>query len=154
MNWFSHAGRGWRQDLLTYNSCSSSLRDYPRVLSRRYCSKGTCVGENGRPLTSPSIKHDHISQFSRSVLSDSLRPHGLQHGRLPCPSPTPCACSSACSLGRRCHPTISSSVVPFSSCLQYSAASGSFPMSQFFASGDQNIVASASVSVPPMNIQD
>ena len=71
-------------------------------------------------------------QFSRSVVSDSLRPHGLQHARPPCPSPTPGACSNSCPLIRWCHPTNSSSVVPFSSCPQSLPASGSFPMSQFF----------------------
>ena len=88
-----------------------------------------------------------------SVLSDSLWPHGLQHARLPCPSPTPGACST-CPLSWWCHPTISSSVVPFSSCLQSLPASASFPMSQFFTSGGQSIGASASASVLPMNIQD
>ena len=89
-----------------------------------------------------------------SVLSDSLWPHGLQHARLPCPSPTPGACLNSYPLSRWCHPTISSSVVPFSSCLQFFSASGSFPMSRLFASGSQGIGASASVSVLPMNIQD
>ena len=70
-------------------------------------------------------------QLSCSVMTDSLRPHGLQHSRLPCPSPTPRACSESCPLSRWCHPTISSSVIPFSSCLQSFPASGSFPMSQF-----------------------
>ena len=87
-----------------------------------------------------------------SVMASSLRPHGLQHARLPCPSPTPGACSNSCPLNRWCHPTISSSVVPFSSCLQSFPASGSFPVSQFFASGGQSIGASASASVLPMNI--
>ena len=85
-------------------------------------------------------------------MSDSLSPHGLQHSRLPCPSPTPRACSNSCPSGWLCHPTISSSVVPFSSCFQSFPASGSFPMSQF-SSGGQNIGVSASVSVLPMNIQ-
>ena len=80
--------------------------------------------------------------------------HGLQQTRLPCPSPTPGACSNSCPSSRWCHPTISSSVVPFSSRLQSSPASGSFPKSQFFASGGQSIEASASASVLPMNIQD
>ena len=93
-------------------------------------------------------------QYSHSVVSDSVWPHGLQHTRLLCPSPTPRACSNSCPLSRWCHPTISSSVVPFSSCLQSFTASGSFPMSQFFASGDQSIGVSASASVLPMNIQD
>ena len=89
-------------------------------------------------------------QFSCSVVSDPLRPHGLQHARLPCPSPTPGACSNLWC--RWCHPTISFSVVPFSSYLQSFPASGSFPVSQFFASGGQSIGASASALVPPMNI--
>ena len=87
-------------------------------------------------------------------MSDSLWSCGLQHARLPCPSPTPRACSNSCPSSRWCHPTISSSVVPFSSCLQSFPAWGSFPMSQFSASGGQSIGASASASVLPMNIQD
>ena len=87
-------------------------------------------------------------------VSDSLRPNGLQHTRLPCPSPTPGAYSNSCSLSQWCHPTISSSVVPFSSSLQSFPASGSFQINQFFASGDQSIAVSASASVLPMNIQD
>ena len=83
----------------------------------------------------------------------SLQPHGLQHTRLPCPSLSPGACSNSCPLSQWCHPTISSSVVPFSSCLQSSPTSGSFPMSQFFPSGGQSIGASASASVLPMNTQ-
>ena len=100
--------------------------------------------------------HSFISsvQFSCTVKYDSLRPHGLQHARLPCPSPTPGACSNSCPSSQWNHPTISSSVVPFSSCLQSFPASGSFPMSQFFTSGCQSIGASASASVLPMNIQD
>ena len=92
-------------------------------------------------------------QFSCSM-SDSLRSHGLQHPRAPCPSPTPGACSNPCPLSRWYDPTISSSVVPFSSRLQSFSASGSFQMSQFFASGGQSIGVSASASVLPMNIQD
>ena len=94
-----------------------------------------------------------VSQFSCSVVSDSLQLHGPQHSRLPCPSPTPGACSNSCPSSRWCHPTISSSVVPFS-CLQSSPASGSFPMSQFFVSGSQSIRASVLASVLPMNTQD
>ena len=89
-----------------------------------------------------------------SVVSDSLQPYGLQHARLPCPSPTPGACSHSCPSSRWCYSTISSSVVPFSSCLWSFSASGSFPMNLFFASGGQSIGASASASVLPMNIQD
>ena len=93
-------------------------------------------------------------QFSCSVVSNSLQPHGLQHARLPCPSPTPGACSNSCPLSQWCHPTISSSVIPFPSCLQSCPESGSFLMSQLFASGGQSIGASASASVLPMNIQE
>ena len=91
-------------------------------------------------------------QFSHSVVSDSLQPHGLQHARPPCPWPTPTACSNSCPSSQWCHPAISSSVIPFSSCLQSFPESGSFPMSQFFISDGQSVGASASVL--PMNIQD
>ena len=93
-------------------------------------------------------------QFSRSVMSTSLRPHGLHQARLPCPSPTPRAYSNPCPLSRWCHPTIPSSVIPFSSRLRSFPASGSFQMSQFFASAGQSIGVSTSTSVLPMNIQD
>ena len=92
-------------------------------------------------------------QFSRSVMCDSLQPHGLQHTRPPCPSPTPGTCSNSWPSSWWCHPTISSSVVPFS-CLQSFPASGYFQMSQFFTSGGQSIEVSASASVLPMNTQD
>ena len=91
--------------------------------------------------------------FSRSVMSNSLQPHGRQHARLPCPSLSPGFCSNSCALSQRCHPTISSSVTHFSSCPQSFSASGSFPMSQLFALGSQNIGASALASVFPMNSQ-
>ena len=91
-------------------------------------------------------------QFSRSVMSDSLRSHGLQHARLPCPPPISGVYPNSCPLSWGCHPTISSSVIPFSSCLQSFPASRSFPKSWLFASGGQNVGASASVL--PMNIQD
>ena len=93
-------------------------------------------------------------QFSHSVLSDSLQSYGLQHARLPCPSPTPGACSNSCPSSQWCHPAISSSVVPFSFCFQYFPVSGSLPVSQFFPSGSQCIGVSASTSVLPTNIQD
>ena len=86
-------------------------------------------------------------QFSSSAVSSCLRPHGLQHARPPCPSPTPGVYSNSCPLSRSCHPTISSSFVPFSSCLQSSPASGSFQTSQFFTSSGQSIGVSASTSV-------
>ena len=93
-------------------------------------------------------------QFSCSVVSDSLWPHGLQHARPPCPSPTPGVYSNSCPLSQWCYPTVSSSVIPFSSCLQFFPASRSFPMSQFFISGGQSIGVSAWASVLPRNIQD
>ena len=106
---------------------------------------------------SPTLQADSLPSelpvlFSCSVVSDSLWPHELQHTRLPCPSPTPRACSHLCSSSWWCHPTISSSVIPVSSCLQSFPASGSFPMSQFSASGGQS--TGTSTSVLPMNIQD
>ena len=93
-------------------------------------------------------------QFSGSVVSDSLQPHGLHHARPPCPSPAPEACPNSCLLSQWCHPTIASSVVPFSSYLQSCPASGTFPVSQLFASDGPSIGVSASASGLPMNIQD
>ena len=120
-----------------------------------------------RSLTQKETWGMHSSvQFSHSVVFNSLWPHGLQHTRLPCPSPTPGACSNSCPLSQWSsiqhladgvgHPTISSSLVPFSSCLQSFPASGSLPRSQFFPSGGQNIRVSASGAVlySGMNIQD
>ena len=93
-------------------------------------------------------------QFSCSVVSDSLRPHESQHARPPCPSPTPGIHPNSCPSSWWCHPAISSSVVPFSSCPQSFLASGSFEMNQLFTSGSQSIGVSASTSVLPMNTQD
>ena len=93
-------------------------------------------------------------QFSHSVASDSLRPHKSQHTMPPCPSQTPGVYSNSCPSSWWCHPAISSSVVPFSSCPQSPPASGSFPMSQLFAWGGQSIGVSASASILPMNTQD
>ena len=95
-----------------------------------------------------------LSSFSSSVVSDSFWPRGLQHVRLPCPSPSPRACSNSCPSSQWCHPTISSSIIPFSSCLQSLPASGAFPVSRLFSLGGQRIRASASASVLSMNIQD
>ena len=92
--------------------------------------------------------------FSRSVRSNSLQPHGLQHARLPCPSPSPGACSNSCPSSQWCHPTISSSVISYSLCLPSFPTSGSFLRCHFFASGGQSIGVSASASVLPMHIQD
>ena len=100
-----------------------------------------------------------LSQFSHSIVSNSLRPHELQHSRLPCPSPTPGSYSNSCPLSQWCHPTISSSVIPTPavipySCLQSFPASGSSPVSQFFTSYGQSMGVSALASVLPINIQD
>ena len=101
-----------------------------------------------------NIHHLSSIQFSHSVVSDSLRPHESQHSRPPCLSPTPGIFPNSCPLSRWCHLTISSSVVPFSSCPQSFPASGSFPVSQLFTSSGQSIGVSASTSVLPMNTQD
>ena len=106
---------------------------------------------NTKPLKLNSVL---ISDPSCSVMYDSLWPHWLQHARPPCPSPTPRAYSNSCPSSQWRHPTISSSVIPFSSCFQSFPTSGSFPVSQFFISGGQSIGVSASASVLPMNIQD
>ena len=95
-----------------------------------------------------------VSQFSHSVVSNSLWPRELQHAKPPCPSPTPGVYSNSCPLSRWCHPAISSSVIPFSSCRLSFLALGSFPMSQLFAWGGQSIGVSTSASVLPMNTQD
>ena len=97
---------------------------------------------------------DSSVQFSRSVVSDSLRPRELQHARPPCPSPTPGVHPNSCPSSRWCHPAISSSVVPFSSCPQSLPVSRSFPMSQLFTWGGQSIGVSVSASILPMNTQD
>ena len=96
----------------------------------------------------------NVFLFSHSVVSNSLRPHGLQHARLPCPSPISRVCSNSCPSSWWRYPTISSSVVPFSPCPQSFPASGSFQMSQFFKSGGQSIRTSASASVLPINIHN
>ena len=93
-------------------------------------------------------------QIRCSLMSNSLQPHGLQYARPPCTSPGPRVYSNSCPLSQSCHPTTSSSIIPFSSCLQSFPASGSFPLSQLFASGGQRIGVSASTSILPMSIQD
>ena len=113
----------------------------------------TASSSDSEDISTELSHNDCIVQFICSVMSDSLQLHGLQHASLSCLSPTPGAYSNSCPLSRWCHSTISSSVVPFSS-LQSFPASGSFQMSQFFASGGQCIGISASTSVPPMNTQD
>ena len=132
-------------------------------LSSKITAYGDCSHEIKRPLLlgrkamtnlDNIKKQGHLVQFSHSVVSDSLQPHELQHTRLPYPSPTPGVHPNSCPSSWWCHPAISSSVVPVSSCPQYLPAAGSFPMSQLFAWGGQNIGVSASTSVLPMNIQD
>ena len=105
-------------------------------------------------LLSGSPNVSHTVQFSRLAVSDSLRPHESQHARPPCPSPTPGVYSNSCPLSQWCHPAISSSFIPFSSCPQSLPASGPFPMSQLFTWGGQSTGVSASASVLPMNTQD
>ena len=115
------------------------------LLSERSQSeKATCC-------MNPTTWHFSSVQFSRSVVSDSLQPHEPQHARPPCPSPTPGIYTNSCPLSQWCHPAISSSVFPFSSCPQILPASGSFPMSQLFTWGGQSTGVSASASVLPMN---
>ena len=118
------------------------------ILLGRSCSVWDFDGEYIKSVNLVSV------QFSHSVVYYSLWPHGLQHARLPCPSPTPGGYSNSSPLSQWCHPTISSSVVPFSFHLQSFPASESFQMHQFFASGDQSIGVSSSPSVLPMNVQD
>ena len=110
------------------------------------------LSQSGRVTYSVNLLS--VSQFSRSVVSDSLQPHEPQHARPPCPSPTPRVYPNPCPLNWGCHPTISSSVVPFSSCPQSFPTSGSFQMSQLFAWGGQSTGISASTAVLPMNTQD
>ena len=125
------------------------------VWIRKFLECFTATLHEAQKLNFSKIKIIGIGsvQFSRSAMSDSLRPHGLQHARPPCPSPIPGVYSNSCPSSRWCHPAISSSVVPFS-CLQSFQPSGSFPMSPFFTSGGQSIGVSASSSVLPVNIQD
>ena len=116
-------------------------------LTSGYISKEMKTGSQRDICTPCSV------QFNHSVMSSSLQSHGMKHARCSCPSPTPRACSNSCPSSRWYYPTISSSVVPFFSCLQSFPESGSFPMSQFFASGSQSIGVSPSALVLPMIIQ-
>ena len=126
------------------------------LLRRERCWRGNHRGKNCEHTARRCLaaRKGERPQFSHSVMSNFLWSHGLQHTRLPCPSPTPRACSNSCLSSQWYHPTISSSVIPFSSCLQSFPASGSFQISQFFSSGGQSIGASASASVLSMNFQD
>ena len=134
---------------------SSCLQSFAASGSFQISGFFTSGGQSIGVLASASVLPMNISsvQFSHSVVSDSLRPHESQHTRPPCPSPTPRVYSNSHPLSRWCDPAISSSVVPFSSCLQSFTGLGSFPMSQFFASGGQSFGVLASASVLPMNIQ-
>ena len=118
-------------------------------------SRGSCRPRDRTLLLVCLMNWFNSVQFSSVTQSwPTLWPHGLQHARPPCPSATPGVYSNSCPLSRWCHPTISPSVVPFSSCTQFFPASGSFPMSQFFTSGGQSIGVSASTSILPKNTQD
>ena len=131
----------------------SSVQLISRVLL--FVTPWTAVCQASLPSPTPGISVQFSPfQFRRSVMSDSLRSHGLQHARIPCPSQIPGVYSNSCPLSRWYHPAISSSVVPFSPCPQPLQTSGSFPMSQFFTGGGQSIGASASASVLPMNTKD
>ena len=130
-----------------------SLEGYSSQLSDKRTSR---EGFYAQRMKSTNMSYAVLStlsvRISHSVMSDSLWPHGLQHARLPCPSTTSGVYLNSCPLSQWCLPTSSSSVVPFSSCPQSFPASGSFQMSQFFASGNQRIQVSASASVLPVNI--
>ena len=141
--WWLRIVSWWRRQN-SFISCASEYRVRWRNNLMGLCvsSERDCVYAQG------SV------QFSRSVVSDSLWPHESQHTRPPFPSPTPGIYSNSCPSSRWCHPAISSSVIPFSSCPQSFPASGSFPMSQLFASGGQSIGVSASASVLRVNTQD
>ena len=144
--------------ILCVNMTVTQIKHYTQVYLWRCFSRwdGIPVGGLSRLPSSVwvgIIQPVSVNQFSYSVVSNSLQPHGLQHARLPCPSPTSGACSNSCPLSQWWHPSISSSVVPFSSCLQSFPESGSIPMSQFFTTGGQSFGVSALASVLSMNIQ-
>ena len=142
----------WVQSLHNQEFLHPSLRSPPPMQNSLSLSQQSF---NLREYPMPWFYHPFRSvQFSHSVMSDSLWPHESQHARPPCPPPTPGVHPNPCPLSWWCHPAISSSVVPFSSCPQSFWALGSFPMSQLFAWGGQNIGVSASASVLPINTQD
>ena len=140
---------------------SSCLQSFPAsvsfLTSQFFASGGPSIGASASASALPMSIQDWFPfsvQFSHSVVSNSLRPHESQHARPPCPSPTPGVYPKSCPSSRWCHPAISSSAVPFTSCPQSLPASGSFPMSQLFAWGGQSVGDSASASVLSMNTQD
>ena len=132
----------WKCWLINYLNLGNKIQELPS------CPKPDFSDIGGRKMRISSV------HFSRSVMSDSLWPHGLQHARPPCPSPTPGVYPNSSPFSPWCHPTISSSVLPFSSCSQSFPESGSFQMSQLFLLGGPSIGVSASTSFLPMNIQD
>ena len=135
--------------------CWTLLDWWPEAITRHpWGSSKSCLLKSlNLAVASSYLMNKFISlQFSHSVMSDSSLPHGLQHARPPCPSPTPGSYSNSCPLSWWRHPAISSSIVPFSSCLQSAPASGSFQMRQFFTSGGQSIEVLASTSVLPLDI--
>ena len=149
---FQPSGAGWR--LLTVKVLAACV--FETWAAALDPDLGTYIVYWGPPLDSESAPglSKLVSMLQVSpVVSDSLWPHGLQHARPPCPSPTPRACPNSCPSSRWCHPTISSSVVPFSSCLQSVPASRSFQKSQFFTSGGRSIGALVSAPVLPTNSQ-
>ena len=154
LEWYSYKSRNVKDFWETAAARKKRGKIFLKCLQREHCS--------GLAFWPPKLWKNRFLLFSATssvkfsglVMCDSLWPHGLQHTRLPCPSPTPGVYSNTCPPSWWCHPTISSSVVPFSSSLQSFPASGSFPMSQFFPSGGQSIGVSPSASVFPMNIQD
>ena len=162
--WWNADLRTWKPNLFTPFSYSLLDSWLFQIIWNSYCSsvpswRTPWMEEPGglQSMGLQRVGHDWETliitiQFSHSVVSNSLWPHELQHTRPPCPSPTPGAYPNSCPMNRWCHPTILSSVIPFSSCTQSFPASGSFQMNQPFASGDQSIGVSASTSVLPMNI--
>ena len=154
LTFVNHGSRGWRYCFLSLPVLCSPAHGTSHSLCMSTLLSGQILSTLFRIITNSSRSLCDSVQFSHSVVSDSLWPHEPQHARPPCPSPTPRVYPNPCPLSRWYHPTISSSVVPFSSCPQSFPASGSFQMSQLFTSGGQSIWVSASTSVLLMNTQD
>ena len=161
MTWFIQTGItkyqlfGYKQQKFTSDSSEGWQLQKPELI-QSFSHEGPVSRPQPAQSLSPQMLREvrELSQFSRSIVSHYLQPHGLQHTRPPCPSPTPTAWSNSCPSSQWCHPTTLSCVVPFSSRLQFCPASGSFQMSQLFISGDQSTGVSASESLLPMNILD